>query len=239
MHAILLVLTTFLTAAVEGVEMMTIVLGVGITRGWSSTLIGAGAGLAVLAGIVAVLGPALTVVPIDVLRAAVGILLLLFGLQWLRQSIFMGSLYGFQPKEETVTSDDPEGPIDSGMDWTAFALSFKGVLLEGLEIAFIVVTFGAATGAVGLGALGAVAALVMVAIVGALARRALTDVPETALKLAVGLLLAAYGTFWGAEGLGVEWPGSDLAIVGLLVFYILLSYVYLLLLRRTLRPRPA
>jgi uncharacterized membrane protein len=226
MHTLFLIVTVFLAAAVEVVEMVTIVVGVGATRGWRATMIGCGAGLLVLAVIVGVLGTALTYVPIDVLRAVIGALLLLFGLQWLRKAIFRISRTGWTKQIQEADEED-ERVADGrrpAFDWTAFALSFKGVVLEGLEVAFIVVAFGAATGHLALGVIGAAAAFIVVGVAGAVARRRVERVPGKALKFVVGLLLVSYGTFWGAEGLGMEWPLGDFAILVLLGYYAIVSW---------------
>jgi uncharacterized membrane protein len=233
-----LVLASFLASAVEGVEALTIVLAAGVTRGWRSALIGMAAALVVLAAVAAILGPALTLIPINDLRLVVGGLLLVFGLQWLRKAILRASGYKATHDEaaiyerERVAAGSTERVVRGGLDWYAFTLSFKGVLLEGLEVIFIVVTFGAAAHQVGLAAVGAAAAVVLVTIVGIAVHQPLTQVPENALKYAVGLLLSSFGTFWAAEGAGVRWPGSDVAIIGLLVVYAAVSYVYVLVLRR-------
>jgi uncharacterized membrane protein len=216
--------------------MVTIVLGVGVTRGWPATLFGAGVSLALLVSIIAILGPALTMVPIDVLRATVGILLLLFAVQWLRKGIVRVSRYGFRARpSRTDYRDRTEIIKRSGFDWAAFVLAFKGVLLEGLEVAFIVVTFGAATNAVGVAVTGAASAFVFVVAIALLVRRTLEEIPDHVIKLGVGLLLTTFGTFWAAEGLGVEWPGEDLAILYLLCLYILYALITVSLLRR-IRP---
>lgn len=230
MHLVFMVVTVFLTSAVEAVEMATIVVGVGMTRGWFSTLVGGGAGLVVLGGIVVGLGKLLTNIPIDLLRAIVGILLLLFGMQWLRQSIFKISQTGFFTGEEEES--EQSGSSEGLLDWTAFALAFKGVFLEGLEIAFIVVSFGAANhhiqqpgvGSLELASIGAGAALIVVAIIAVLARNWLMDVPNSLIKFGVGILLSAYGTFWAVLGMGGKWPGKDLAVLYLLGLYILFAF---------------
>ncbi len=235
MHAVFLMLTVFLAATVEVVEMATIVLGVGMTRGWVSTFLGGGVGLLVLAGIVGGLGPLLISIPIAVLRMIVGMLLLLFGLQWLRKSVIRISQRGFLSgnDEEEATTERESGPLRHRIDWTAFALSFKGVFLEGLEIAFIVVTFGAATDRILLAVYAALAAMVIVAGLSALARRGLKRVPGHVLKYIVGLLLTTYGTFWAVEGADLAWPGGDLAILGLLALYAVASLAAVWFLHRT------
>ncbi len=247
MSALLLVVAAFLASAVEAVEALTIVLAVGVTRGWRSTLTGVAAALAVLAGIVAVLGPALTALPISTLRVVVGGLLLVFGLQWLRKAILRSSGLKALHDEDAIFREQAEharaigGRDPAGMDWYSFTIAFKGVLLEGLEVAFIVVTFGSNQGSIPLAAAGAAAAVVVVVAGGVAGRAPLSQVPENTLKYGVGLLLVTFGTFWGAEGAGADWPGSDLSILGLLVFYLAVSRVLVLLLTRRARavPEPA
>lgn len=238
MHIFFLFLASFLASAVEMVEALTIVLAAGVTRGWRSALIGVGAGLAVLAVVTAALGPALMVIPINGLRLVIGSLLLIFGLQWLRKAILRASGFKALHDEDAIFQREMKVAQAQGvakptsLDWYAFTLCFKGVFLEGLEVAFIVVTFGAAEHQVGLAALGAVAALVMVLITGAIVHRPLSRVPENTLKFSVGLLLSAFGTFWASEGVGVVWPGADAAIVAILAIYITVSIGYVWILRR-------
>ena len=228
----LLFIATFLASAVEMVEALTIVLAAGTTRDWRSALLGVGAALAVLALIIAILGPALTLIPIDALRLVVGALLLVFGLQWLRRAILRASGYATQRDEADIFERQRAAAVTqgtqirAGVDWYAFILSLRGVLLEGLEVAFIVVTFGATSHNLWLASLGAVAALAIVVVVGVVVRAPLSRVPENTLKFVVGLLLSSFGTFWAAEGAGVTWPGSDAAILGLLALYIVISLIY-------------
>src|SRR5947208_3890825 len=202
MRIVFLFLAAFLACAVEMVEALTIVLAVGVTRGWRSTLIGAGAAGLALAAVVAALGPALTVIPIDTLRLVVGGLLLAFGLQWLRKAILRASGFTALHDEDEIYAREREEALRAGrtlragLDWYSFTLSFKGVFLEGLEVAFIVVTFGSSEGRVGLAAIAAAAALVVVGGVGVLVRAPLARVPENTLKFGVGLLLTTFGTFW-------------------------------------------
>jgi uncharacterized membrane protein len=214
-------LTTFLASSVEAIEMVIIVLGVGATRGWRSTLIGAAAGFAVLAVIVA----ALASIPIGPLRVLVGSLLLLFGLQWYRKGIARVAARGLagMSEQEPQDSDVPA----TGVDWVAFVLSFKGVLLEGLEIALIVVSFGLAAGQLGLSVAGAAAAVVLIGASGFALKGFVTRIPRSLLQLVVGTLLTSFGTFWALEGLGVTWPQSDLDIVALLVVYGLAAATYI------------
>ncbi len=221
---ILVGLGAFLACAVEMVEALTIVLGVGTVRGWRSVLIGVGAAVVVLAVLTAALGPALQKIPIDDLRLLVGGLLLVFGLQWLRKAILRSS--GYKPlhdedeafKRERAEAEAAGGERRAGLDWYSFTVSFKGVLLEGLEVVFIVISFGSAQGRLDVAIVGAVAALVVVVVAGVLARGPLQRVPENTIKFAVGLLLTSFGCFWGAEGAGAEWPGDELSLLALVAF---------------------
>jgi uncharacterized membrane protein len=233
MSASTVFLTTFLAAAVEVIEMVIIVVGVGSVRGWRSTWLGAGGGLAVLAVLVLALGTALTAVPIDALRLVVGSLLLVFGLQWLRKGIRRVSANGFRGMGER-TASGADIPVH-GVDWTAFVLAFKGVLLEGLEITFIVVSFGATAQQLPGAVLGAAAAFLVVAGAGVLAGGYVRRIPRSALQLLVGTLLSSFGTFWAVQGLGVGWPGSDGAIPALVGWYALAAVGYVGLLRRDAR----
>ena len=247
MSGVFLFLASFLASAVEGVEALTIVLAVGVSRGWRSTLLGVAAASAALAAVVVVLGPALTVIPIRGLRVVVGGLLLVFGLQWLRKAILRASGFKALHDEEAIYRREAAQAAAAGdttgasMDWYSFTVAFKGVLLEGLEVAFIVVTFGSNQGNIPLAAAGAVAAIVVVAIVGLRVRAPLGRVPENTMKYAVGLLLTTFGTFWAAEGAGVSWPGSDLALLVLLAFYAAASWILVRLLtaRHTALSLPA
>ena len=241
MSAAFLVFSAFLASAVEMVEALTIVLASGVARGWRSSLIGVGAATVVLAAVVAALGPALTVVPIGVLRLVVGALLLVFGLQWLRKAILGASGFKALHDEDAIFTQElaeargaaPEER--AGVDWYGFTLSFKGVLLEGLEVAFIVLTFGSTQGSIPLAALGAGAAVVLVAIVGVAVRAPLARVPENTMKFAVGIMLTTFGIFWAAEGAGANWPGSDASLLAVLAFVIASSALLVGLLRRQKR----
>ncbi|MBW8827699.1 MAG: hypothetical protein JF603_15300 [Acidobacteria bacterium] len=231
MRSGLLVLAAFLASAVEMVEALTIVLAVGVTRGWRSTLIGVGTATAVLAVVIAVLGPALSRLPIDTLRVAIGGLLLVFGLQWLRKAILRAGGAKARHDEEEIFAEElaearRAGTSErAGLDWYSFTVAFKGVFLEGLEVAFIVVTLGSSQHKVGLAALGALAALVVVGLVGLKVHAPLSRVPENTMKFAVGVMLTSFGTFWAGEGTGVHWPGSDAALLGLVAGVLTLSLV--------------
>ncbi|MBV9798378.1 MAG: hypothetical protein JO039_10065 [Solirubrobacterales bacterium] len=216
-----LAISVFLACAVEAVEALTIVLAVGVTRSWSSALSGVAAAAVTLAVIVAALGPALTALPIGVLRLVVGGLLLIFGLQWLRKAVLRwAGLKALHDETEAfaagTTSARAAGRRSDGFDGYSFTIAFKGVLLEGLEVAFIVLTFGANQHRVGLAAAAAGVAIALVTFVGAAARAPLARVPENAMKYAVGVMLTSFGTFWGAEGAGASWPGGDAALLALI-----------------------
>jgi len=235
---ILVVVGAFLASAVEMVEALTILLGVGTVRGWRSTLIGAGAALVVLGILVAALGPALGSIPIGTLRFVVGALLLAFGLQWLRKAILRSGGYKeLHDEDETFRSERAQAAAAgdeqrAGLDWYSFTVSFKGVLLEGLEVVFIVIAFGSAQGQLGAAAAGAAAALVIVGLAGVLAKGPLSRVPENTIKFGVGLLLTSFGCFWGAEGAGVDWPGDELSLLGVIAFFGLVSFALVRALRR-------
>ena len=223
---VLLVVAVFLASAVEMVEAATIVVAVGVTRGWRGALLGVGAGLVALAVTVAVLGPAVTAIPRSALQLTVGGLLLIFGLGWLRKAILRaGGVKALHNEEESFHEQRErarEATVAAGgLDTYGFTVSFKGVLLEGLEVVFIVLTFGANQGAspgtnrgnsIGIAALGALAAAVVVLAVVLVVRGPLSRVPENTMKFAVGTLLTSFGTFWGVEGAGGNWPGGDIAL---------------------------
>jgi uncharacterized membrane protein len=238
MSAAFLVFSAFLASTVEMVEALTIVLASGVARGWRSSLIGVAAATVVLATAVATLGPALTVVPISVLRLVVGALLLVFGLQWLRKAILRASGFKALHDEDTIFTQELAEARGAArgerarVDWYGFTLSFKGVLLEGLEVAFIVLTFGSTQGSIPLAALGAGAAVVLVAIAGVAVRAPLARVPENTMKFAVGIMLTTFGIFWAAQGAGANWPGSDASLLAVLAFVIASSTLLVGLLRR-------
>jgi uncharacterized membrane protein len=219
-NSLVLFLTVFLACAVEAVEALTIVLAAGTSRHWGSALQGTGAALVALAATVAALGPAVGTVPIAPLRLIVGALLLVFGLQWLRKAVLRGS--GHKPLHDEAAAYAEEvaaaraagtGGRGAVRDWYAFTLSFKGVFLEGLEVAFIVVTFGSNQRNVPLAVLGAAAAVAAVTAVGLAVRTPLAKVPENTMKFAVGTMLTSFGVFWSAEGAGAHWPGADTSLL--------------------------
>ncbi|HEY1458179.1 MAG TPA: hypothetical protein VGF15_06640 [Solirubrobacteraceae bacterium] len=213
-----LAVSVFLACAVEAVEALTIVLAVGSTRSWSSAFSGVGAASLALTVIVIGLGPALTSLPIDALRVLVGGLLLIFGLQWLRKAILRAAGLKAQHDELQTFNEEIEaaraaGRPQPGFDGYSFTIAFKGVLLEGLEVAFIVLTFGANQHNVGLAGVAAGLAVLAVVAAGFAARAPLARVPENTMKFAVGVMLSSFGMFWGAEGAGASWPGSDAALL--------------------------
>jgi len=250
--AIGVVAATLLASGVEFVEALTIVLAMGTTRGWRSTWVGVGAALAALAVVTAVAGYALqSWLPEALLQLVVGTLLLIFGLQWLRKAILRSAGLKALHDEDQTFREEVEAARAAGderrlgLDWFAFVVSFKGVFLEGLEIVFIVITFGVNGDSIGLAVLGAALGGAIVVIAGFALHRPLARVPENTIKFAVGLMLSTFGTFWSVEGLGwfapgeasLEWPGGDGALPVLLALWALLAWAAVRLLSG--RPREA
>jgi uncharacterized membrane protein len=227
---LILILAVFGASSVEMVEALTIVVAAGVSRGWRSALEGAATAVVVLALLVGFIGvPLIHYVPIDTLRVVVGALLLVLGLAWLRKAIFRASGHKAPHDEDRIYAEtvaELSGGGDGGgksRDGVAFAVAFKGVFLEGTEVVLIVVSLGASQGRLGLAALSAGAAAVVVAGVGVLVARQLSEVPENTIKTVVGVMLTSFGVFWVGEGAGVRWPGSDLAILGLVGFFVLVT----------------
>jgi uncharacterized membrane protein len=238
-----LALSVFLACAVEAVEALTIVLAVGTTRSWSSATSGVGAATLTLAAIVVALGPALASLPIDVLRVVVGGLLLIFGLQWLRKAVLRSAGLKVKHDELEIYGQETEaarlaGARHPGFDGYTFTIAFKGVLLEGLEVAFIVLTFGANQHHVGLAAAAAGLAVLVVVAAGAAARAPLARVPENTLKFAVGVMLSSFGMFWGAEGAGAHWPAKDAALLVIIPCVLVAASAMVWILRRRTYPGP-
>ena len=238
---VFLLISVFLASTVEWVEALTIVLAVGITRQWRSTLIGVATATVALAVFVAVFGAAIqTWVPLDALRVVVGGFLLVFGLQWVRKAVLRAAGRKAIHDEEKIFAREREeaaraGGAKAGMDWYAFTVALKGVFLEGTEVAFIVITFGANANNIGLAIVPAVAAALIVISAGLALHRPLSAVPENTMKFGVGLMLTTFGTFWAGEGVGVHWPGEDLSIIPLLIILGLLSWLAV----GAMRPRPS
>jgi uncharacterized membrane protein len=215
-NEILLLLAVALATAVEMVEALTIVLAVGVTRGWRASLAGVGAALVALCAVVAAGGPVISHLSLAPLRLVVGGMLLIFGIQWLRKAILRSS--GWKAMHDEEAAYEParasaiEAPPGGSFDVYSFTIAFKGVFLEGLEVVFIVLTFGATQHRLELSMLVASSTVVAVAAAGVLVHRPLSRMPENTLKFIVGILLISFGTFWSAEGAGVRWPGSDGAV---------------------------
>lgn len=236
-HAGPAVLASFLASLVECVEALTVILAVGSVRGWRGALSGGAAAIAVLLAIVAALGRALTHIPLHIVQFAVGTLLLLFGLRWLRKAILRAA--GLLPlhDEQAAFSKNAEamqrlGGV-RGWDRVGFAASFQIVMLEGTEVVFIVIAVGAGgTGLLLPAGLGAFAALIVVVALGFALHRPLAAVPENTLKFIVGILLSAFGTFWVGEGIGLRWPGADWSIAGLLAAFSAIALLIIPVCRR-------
>jgi uncharacterized membrane protein len=241
-----LFVAVFLACVVEAVEALTIVLAVGTVRDWRSAMTGVLAALAALAVVVAALGPALTAIPLGVLRLIVGGLLLVFGLQWLRKAVLRAAghkalhdedaIFARQRAAATAAAAQGRGRV---RDWYAFTVSFKGVLLEGLEVVFIVLTFGSNQHDVPLAAIAAAAAVVLVTVAGVVVRAPLARVPENTLKFVVGIMLTGFGLFWGAEGAGADWPGGDAALLGVIPAIAVFALALVAILRRAVRASAA
>ena len=239
MSAIPLILTVFVACAVEAVEALTIVLAVGLTREWKSTFWGIGVALAVLAVVTAAIGPALAFLPLSALRLVVGALLAIFGLQWLRKAVLRAAGYkalhdeaSAYLREVAAAEAAPQQARRGVSDWYSFTIAFKGVLLEGLEVVFIVLTFGASQHNLGAAVIGAVAAVVLVTLTGIAVKAPLARVPENWMKFAVGVMLTSFGTFWGAEGAGAKWPGNDAALLVIVPAIAIFAVALVALLRR-------
>jgi uncharacterized membrane protein len=238
--AVSVLAAAFVASFVEAVEAATVVLAVALARGWRPALTGAAAALAALALIVIILGPLLDRVPIRALQGLVGVLLLLFGLRWLRKAILRWiGVIALRDEDEAFAREardhtEAERRRGESLDWIAGVTSFKAVLLEGIEVAFIVIAVGAGHGLTWLASLGALAACAAVLAIAAAVHRPLSRVPENALKFVVGVMLSAFGLFWTGEALGVEWPGSDAAILAFAFMFLAVGLGLVAL----LRPKP-
>jgi uncharacterized membrane protein len=232
------VTTAFLSSLVEAVEAMTIVLAVVSIRGWRPAATGALAGLSLLVLMVLALGPLLDRIPLHLLQLVIGVLLLLFGMRWLRKAILRAAgaiaLHDETIAFATETEElrDQARRHEARLDWLAGLASFKAVVLEGLEVVFIVIAVGVGRGLLGAASLGALVACLVVIAVGLVIHRPLARVPENTLKFAVGVMLSAFGIFWTGEGLGVPWPGEDFAILVIAALFLLVALTAVLLTRR-------
>jgi len=214
---------SFLGSFVEVVEAFTIILAVGLSRGWRPAAAGTALALLTLAVMVVALGPLLAMIPLDLLRFAVGVLLILFGMRWLRKAILRASGFIALHDEEKAFAAETDSlkrqAADRRADFLAGLAAYKAVVLEGVEVVFIVIAVGAGHGLTGYASLGAAAALLLVLAIGVAIHRPLSQVPENALKFVVGLMLTSFGVFWTGEGLGAPWPGSDAALLGIAALF--------------------
>jgi uncharacterized membrane protein len=243
MHALPSILAAFAASLVEFIEALTIVLAVGAVRGWRSAIGGAAGALCVLLALVAVLGPALTRIPLRAVHLAVGTLLLVFGMRWLRKAVLRAA--GVIPLHDEdaayarqTAALNAAGPALAGWDTLAVAAAFKITMLEGIEVVFIVIAIGA--GGSGLrvpASFGAAAALLVVILLGLALHRPVANIPENTLKFAVGVLLCAFGTFWAGEGMALAWPGGDISLALLVAIYLAAALIAVRLCRQT-RPLP-
>jgi uncharacterized membrane protein len=243
-HAGPSVAAAFLASLVEFIEALTVVLAVGVVRGWRPALLGTGFGLAVLFLLVILLGPALARIPLDVVQLAVRTLLLLFGLRWLRKAILRAAgIIALHDEEAAFAAETnllrQAGGGGRDWDWVAIGAAFKIVMLEGIEVVFIVIAIGAAGGLLVPAGAGAVAALLVVVLLGVVLHRPLARIPENALKFAVGVLLCAFGAFWVGEGIGVVWPAADWSILALIAGFLAIALLSIPLCRGRARPLPA
>lgn len=232
------VTAAFLASFVEVVEAFTIVLAVGTVRGWRPAALGTGAALVLLAVLVALLGPMLDRVPIRLLQFVIGVLLLLFGMRWLRKAILRAAGFIALHDEDAAFATETallEGEARSrraSADWIAGLAAFKAVVLEGIEVVFIVVALGAGRGLLIPASLGALGACAVVLLIGVAVHRPLSRVPENTLKFGVGVMLSAFGVYWTGEGLGLAWPGHDLAIAAFALAFLVVGMVLVAVLRR-------
>lgn len=238
--AIPAVSASFAASLVEVVEAFTIVLAASTLRGWRPALYGAVAGLCLLFVATLALGPLVSRIPLHLLQLIIGTLLLLFGLRWLRKAILRSAgIIPLHDEEATFAEERGELIAAAGLqkvslEWLAGATAFKAVILEGLEVVFIIIAVGSGRGLLLPASLGAVVALILVLLVGAVAHRPLSRVPENTLKFGVGVMLSAFGVFWTGEGLGMNWPGNDLAIIAFAVTFLISGMT----LGRALRRQP-
>jgi Ca2+/H+ antiporter, TMEM165/GDT1 family len=225
-HAWSTIVSAFLASSVEAIEALTVVLAVGVVRGWRSALLGTVAALCLLVALVAIFGRALGQIPISILQLVVGALLLLFGMRWLRKAMLRSAgiidlrdeaaIYGDELQALGSNTGNPGAALRKTWDPIAIATAFKAVTLEGIEVIVIVIALGAVQGSMVPASLGALAACLLVVGAGVVLRRPLARVPENSLKFVVGILMSAFGLFWFGEGIGLEWPYADAAILGLM-----------------------
>ncbi len=229
-HAWPSVLASFLASVVEFVEALTIILAVGTVRGWRPALIGAGIGFLLLTVSVILFGPLLQRVPLASLQIVAGVLLLFFGMRWLRKAILRSAGVLKMHDEEAIYEEEVEElaqgakPKKGRLDMVAVATTFKAVVIEGLEVVFIVIATGAVGHMIVPASIGAAAAGLVVILLGLAIHKPLSRVPENTLKFVVGLLLSSFGVFWLGEGLGFPWPGEDISLLVILMAFIAVSW---------------
>jgi uncharacterized membrane protein len=231
------VTAAFLASFVEVVEAFTIVLAVSLTRGWRPAVVGAGLALLVLIALVLVFGPLLALIPIAYVQFVVGVLLILFGMRWLRKAILRSAgIIALHDEDKAFAAETAALTQQAGdrrANYLAGLAAFKAVLLEGIEVIFIVIAVGTTRGLTLYAGLGALAAVVVVMAIGLALHRPLSKVPENTLKFVVGLMLTSFGVFWTGEGLGAEWPGADLALLAIFAVFAIASWAILQTVRRT------
>jgi uncharacterized membrane protein len=236
-HVAPAITASFLGSFVELVEAFTIILAAASVRGWKPALTGAAVGFALLVVLVAALGPAFTLIPVNILQIIVGLMLLLFGTRWLRKAILRGAGYIALHDEDKIFAKEAaqlKAEADAqarGADFIAGLTAFKGMVLEGVEVVFIVIAVGAGNGLLIPASLGALAAAVLVILIAIAVHKPLSQVPENTLKYAVGIMLSAFGTFWMGEGIGVDWPGADLIILAFVLGFFIIAVGMTMLLR--------
>lgn len=230
--------SAFLASLVEAVEAFTIVLAVATLRGWRPAAFGAVGALCLLGVLISLLGPLLERVPLSALQLAIGVLLLLFGMRWLRKAI-LRSAGIIPPHDERAIYTSTSAQLAVGADrqrtssnWSATLTAFNAVMVEGLEVVFIVIAVGAGRGLLLPAGFGALAACLVILAVGAAIRKPLAKIPENTLKFGVGVMLSAFGVFWTREGLGIAWPGQDLALAALIVLFLVVAVATASVLRR-------
>jgi len=223
------VTASFLASFVEVVEAFTIILAVGLARGWRPALTGTVLALLLLGALILLLGPLLALIPLHLLQFGIGVLLILFGMRWLRKAILRAAGFiGLHDEEKAFAAQADllvRQAADRRADFLAGTAAFKAVLLEGVEVVFIVIAVGAGRGLLGYASLGAVAACLLVLAIGFLVHRPLSRVPENTLKFVVGVMLSSFGVFWTGEGLGADWPGSDAALVAIAVLFLAVALI--------------
>lgn len=235
------VAAAFLASFVEVVEAFTIVLAVGTVRGWRPALLGTAAALGVLALLVVALGPVLGRVPIRLMQFIIGALLLLFGMRWLRKAILRAAGFiALHDEDAAFAAETAQIERDArrrreSADWIAGLAAFKAVMLEGIEVVFIVIALGSGRGLLLPASLGALGACIVVLLIGALVHRPLSRVPENTLKFGVGVMLSAFGVYWTGEGLGLHWPGGDLAIPAFALAFLAVGAVLVAAMRRRMQ----